>query len=729
MGFEKLLRTIIYGAIGIALVLVPLLVTNSTFFPYIVGKNVLFRLLVEVALGAWMILALRDVWYRPRRSWILWTLLAFVVVIGIANLFGINPRLSFWSVFERMDGYVTLLHFGAYVLVASSVLRTERAWRAVLNVAVAGSVLVSAYALFQTAGVFAATGVGGGTRVAGTFGNAIYLAGYMLVHAFLTLILLVRHEGSRWVRPLYIGALFLQVVTLFLTQTRGAILGLFGGFVLSALLIALFEHRERSYRNLARGTLVTLVLLGALFFAARDSAFVQRVEPLQRLATISLEEGTARSRLLLWGSIALEGFKERPLLGWGQENFGSVFSVHYDPRMVEQEPWFDRAHNVILDWLVAGGVLGLTAYLALLLATLVSVWRAPSAAGITEKALLTGLLAGYFFHNLFVFDNVVSYLLFGTVLAYVHTRSFGGDGGALERAEPRTPTAFQYVGYIVVPLLVALAAYTYAIKPTLAARALLGALRAQPSLEDNLAHYERALSYDTVGGEETVVQLFQLAVNVIASPDVPDELKRSYAVRAIEAGETLAENARLNARYDLFFGTFLMRVGLFPEALTYLTRARETSPKKQQILTTLAQYHFITGDVGAGLMLLEESYNLAPELGGAAAAYASALIGAGDVTRAEAVLEERYGTVLITEPEVIQAYAAAGRAQALVDRWVSILTENPTDARMRLSFAYVLATLGDQAAAVEQATLAAEIDPTLAADAAVFIDSLGQTPA
>ena len=44
-----------------------------------------------------------------------------------------------------------------------------------------------------------------------------------------------------------------------------------------------------------------------------------------------------------------------------------MFAEHYDPRMYKQEPWFDRAHNVFFDWFVAGGVLGLVAYLALYL--------------------------------------------------------------------------------------------------------------------------------------------------------------------------------------------------------------------------------------------------------------------------------------------------------------------------------------------------------------------------
>jgi hypothetical protein len=52
--------------------------------------------------------------------------------------------------------------------------------------------------------------------------------------------------------------------------------------------------------------------------------------------------------------MALKGIAERPVLGWGQENFNYVFNKYYNPQMFGQEEWFDRTHNVVLDWLIAG---------------------------------------------------------------------------------------------------------------------------------------------------------------------------------------------------------------------------------------------------------------------------------------------------------------------------------------------------------------------------------------
>ena len=61
-----------------------------------------------------------------------------------------------------------------------------------------------------------------------------------------------------------------------------------------------------------------------------------------------------------------QGVKEHPILGWGQENYIVLFNKYYDPKMYQQEPWFDRSHNVFFDWLVSGGILALLAYLSFL---------------------------------------------------------------------------------------------------------------------------------------------------------------------------------------------------------------------------------------------------------------------------------------------------------------------------------------------------------------------------
>src|SRR3990170_1013873 len=162
---------------------VPFLVSSSFFFPFITTKVFAWRIIVEIIFVAWLSLALVDTEYRPRKSVILYSVLGFLIAIGLADLFGVAPVKSFWSNFERMEGFIALLHIGAYFIVASSVLDTEKLWKSFWNTTLVASFIMFIYGLFQLAGAIEINQ--GGTRVDGTFGNSTYMAVYMLFHIFL----------------------------------------------------------------------------------------------------------------------------------------------------------------------------------------------------------------------------------------------------------------------------------------------------------------------------------------------------------------------------------------------------------------------------------------------------------------------------------------------------------------------------------------------------------------
>ena len=107
------MKDIAKGAVFIGIFLVPfisLYVANQMFFPFITGKNFAFRIIVEVIFAAWVILALYEPLYRPKFSWIAAGFVSLIGVMAVANALGEFPLKSFWSNFERMEGYVTLVH-------------------------------------------------------------------------------------------------------------------------------------------------------------------------------------------------------------------------------------------------------------------------------------------------------------------------------------------------------------------------------------------------------------------------------------------------------------------------------------------------------------------------------------------------------------------------------------------------------------------------------------------
>src|SRR3989338_8773184 len=230
MRIESILKYFIFGGLFLILFL-PLYVSDSMFFPFITGKNFAFRIIVELITGAWVILALRVPAYRPKKSLILYAFAAFIGVIAVADVLSENPFKSFWSNYERMEGFVALAHFGAYFLVASSMLAVANLWERFWQTSLGVSVILGGYGILQLAGKLEIHQ--GSTRLDATFGNSTYFAIYLLFHIFIAAFLAVRHKGAQWIRWVYGAVILLDVFMLYHTATRGAILGLLGGVALT----------------------------------------------------------------------------------------------------------------------------------------------------------------------------------------------------------------------------------------------------------------------------------------------------------------------------------------------------------------------------------------------------------------------------------------------------------------------------------------------------------------
>jgi len=371
MSNNQLKYVILIGLFAIPFV--PLIVSASLFFPFVTGKAFVFRLIVEIIFACYLILAIRDKSYRPKFSWIFGALISFLIVMAAATIFAVNPFKAFWSNFERMEGYITLLHLGAYFIVLGSVLKTKELWNRLIATSLAGSVIMSGYCILQIFGKIAINQVG--VRVDGPLGNAAYLGIYMVFHIFLAWILFIGTK-SKWQRILLGAVALLDAVILYFTATRGAILGLLGGVVVALIYMVIKSEKGDNIRKVAAAGLLSLIVIVGLFFALKNVSFVQNSPVLSRFSSLSVSEIETQGRYYVW-PMALKGFLDKPILGWGQEGFNFVFNKYYDPHMYNQEAWFDRAHSTPLDWLVAGGALGLLSYLSIFFARTLAIHGFP----------------------------------------------------------------------------------------------------------------------------------------------------------------------------------------------------------------------------------------------------------------------------------------------------------------------------------------------------------------
>ncbi len=700
MMFKDILRKIVIGGLFIV-PFVPLIVINQFFFPFITGKNFVFRILVEVLFASWAVLALLDAQYRPKRGWLLYAFSIFLGVVLIADAFGQNAFKAFWSNFERMEGGIALIHLFAYFVVLASV-GTEKLFARLAATSLGVSLIIGIYGLLQIGGLL--TIHQGGVRVDATLGNATYLAAYMLFHIFIALFMLARARLSGvWKWALWI-MVALDSTILIYTATRGTTLGLLGGLLLAGLIILVFgKNVSKSARRGAMAAAVGVLVLVAGFFFVRDVPAVRENEILGRFAGLTLSEGNTRFEI--W-SLAWQGFQERPILGCGHEGFNFVFNKYYDPKLYSQEPLFDRAHNVFMDWLVAGGILGLLTYLSLFA---IAVWylafKKEQLLSITERALLIGLLAGYFFHNLFVFDNLTSAMLFASVLAYlsvVYERNraplFSGEFNSRAVSQIAAPVAG-----------VALLAVLYFVNyPGMAtASGLIQSISAQQEgISKNIEWMQKSWSYQSIGKQEVAEQLIQASVRLAQSNVASQEEVSQIATLARDAMQKEVEGNPDDARLRLFFGSFLRQFGDLSGADAQLTKARDLSPKKQLIIFEQGVLTLTQGDRAGAEALFKEAYELEPQFDTARIYYAVVLIENGKRAQADQLLTEHFGSVIVDNPYLINAYIETKQYDRLVSIFEIRIEKNPGNAQylLQLADAYRLAgRINDALAAAERA--------------------------
>jgi O-antigen ligase/Flp pilus assembly protein TadD len=677
---DKTLRGLVV-ALLFATVLIPFIESPSTLFPFITGKGFAFRLTVEAALAFWAILAIRRPEYRPRwTSPVLAAGAIFLAIVTAADFFAADPALAIWSKFERMDGLVLMLHLGAYALVLSSTLKTAADWRRFFGAHVLAAAAMAVFAATQILGY--QTINQGGVRVDGTFGNAVYLAGYMLFSIGFAAFLALR-EPDRTVRGLYLGAAAAFAVVLAYTGTRGSVLGLVAGVAVAAAAFLTFG-RGNPYRKVGAWVIGALALSIAVFAVGREFEALREHEIFGRYFGITLGDKTLLSRFVN-AEIAWQGFLERPALGWGQGNYGIVFDSHYDQRLHDQEQYFDRTHSILTDWLVAGGALGFLAYFGLFALVVYGVWRAEHLRG-DERSVLVALLAGYLVHNLFVFDNLVSYMGYAAMASLAIAL---GPGREVRRAHINADVAALAAAAALVAL--PIVAYLVNAAPMRAATKVIDAIRVAavtesgervPAHPDGVAGnrrlFEEAIAEGSFGSPEVAVQFMQAAATVAALSGVSDADRASF-VEAADAALAAAVEARPSESYYAYvLGTYRLRAGNPQGAVSALERAAALAPEKQSTRAALALAYAWSGDSRA-LDYARETYELQTENENAWRTYVrvAGKTGRDDVFRA-----------LIAEAQ------AAGDHDRVIDFALEQAVSSPGSVQARISLAKAFVDAG-----------------------------------
>ena len=647
MFSKKILLNITISLIFGVLIGTPLFYLRSSVHPHIFPKTLFFQCAVEVLFAVWLALAVSDARYRPKRTPLLAAGAGFIGILTLTSLFGVDFHRSFWSTCERMLGIFTILHLAGFAIVLSSLYK-EIPLKKILGVSLAAAALVSSLAILQKKMPCSLLDEIA-DRPGSTFGNPAFMAGYLLFNIFIGCYLLLdgfapskqsygyTDQNNRLFPTLKQASVILFtlfcVIAFFLAETRGDILGLWAGFVI--LLIAVVGRPPPALGMLSSRRpyavlLLILVLVGPLFWLTRQDGLWESVPGLRRFRGVSFSLSDSDPSLpprLVAIRAAWKGFLERPLTGFGWENFNVAYNKQYDPRALEvtyQESRFDKPHNFVLEDLVSGGVPLLLARIALFALFLWQALKTKSLFGRFAVAAVAGLVV----RNIFIFDTLGPALMFYTFLGLIdgeykeasYTRATQYPMNGNNRQSGQTGQNGTFSPYLLIPIVAGMiAAFMFNIPGMKASYyEFFGIKWFHSNPTRAIAYFDKAL-VEWSPYRWNFARDFAAAVSE-ASFYNPGSVKKEDAFRSIQEMERVARDHSADvyhhsALVDLYNQVSDMDPEKFLAAAEREANiALELSPNMQTLYFSAAKTQSLRGDHLGAIELLKRARDLDPKV-------------------------------------------------------------------------------------------------------------------
>lgn len=424
-----------YGraCLAIGAFLVPIAVHSGAASRFGTAKITVVWFTALLAVGFWITSAfVRRVWLPHSR--VAWVGLALVGATAIATLFSLSPRLSLVGIHGRNLGLVSIVLYIS-IMLAMIGLYWERPhlMRSLVGAIGMGSVVLAVSIILEQAGIERTywpgpipgspwpypNGLGGNSNFAGaSLGLALPCLSY--------LVLTTCHRLGRAALG---GAIALDVVALWYTQSRG---GMLAGVAGLTVMVLCCPERRRHWISAAVTTgCVLAVVIVAVVLVARD----EQGSSQQGDDGGVLRSATLQYRLYYWEA-AVRSFLDHPIVGTGPDTFYAYYPRYRPPADGDDLTVLvtvDAPHNVLLARASDTGVLGLGSYLLLIGLALRYGWRRcrqlDGHASVLLSALL-GVLAAYLAQGFFSID-----------VAALAMTSWIAIGGIAALADPATVLA------------------------------------------------------------------------------------------------------------------------------------------------------------------------------------------------------------------------------------------------------------------------------------------------
>jgi tetratricopeptide (TPR) repeat protein/O-antigen ligase len=739
---ESKLRLLGVGVLCAKISLVPIVFHQSFDWPFTIPKVLLSHALAYILAGILAGLVLRFGWNFVVRSWLHVPVLAFLVVNATATVFAADLQLALYGVHARMLGLGTaadlvVLYFAVVMLV-----RKRLEVIALVACGLGASLLVLAYEVVQLTGndpLRWSSSSASAIRPFSTIGQATSLAQYLTTLAVGTFALaLTIQRFPRPVRVLLVAYSGILLAGAGATGTRSAAIGLAMGSLSLVALIWLIHpsRRARALSVMAAGAaaaalvaLLVLSPLGARLFATFDRPAEDDTaeDPLLRF------EASADTRAALY-AIALAEVTERPILGYGPDNF-SVGVPKYRSANAPYEVRQSLAtspHGWLTQVATNSGIVGLVAFLAIPITAFVMTLRA----GYRPIAIAgCGMIAAWLGTGLTTINDIATDWLLWVAAAMIAVATAQKEKANTPKDVPVKPvrSSKRKRGADSNPRLRTISAVSLAVFGVALAVTTLNPLEA--SRLANAAQQSRA-----PGRESVAIELASRAVRI-------DPGRAEYwhglglaniAGSRIGAASAAFERAMQLAPHDVRHIGDLARAmllldnsgqtGARARAIELAERAVQVDPNNPLANLTRAIVMQGTGNLAEARRSVERALALDPQSSNASL-YATAIqiylsstqasLASGDLAGALA-FAERALTVHPRPTDVrlyvtaTQVYLAAGRPTDAVRTarlGLEVVSPPPTTVGLRVELARALVAIGESGAALAELDAALAIQP------------------
>ena len=717
------------------------------------GKTIVFRILLSILIFVFLWQALSKEQITIKTSLPFWLLVSLLGIFLLANIFSLDPHFSFWGSPYRSGGFLNFAFYIIFAILVFSIIR-QKDWQKIWDFAIFIGILVSIVAIFQQYGLISKIFIPFGARAPSTIGGPIFLAIYLLLLSFLTLSFGLKQAGLKKLFY-FLSFLLFFLVAVFITQTRAVIIGYLVGFL---FFILFYPVRKFSVSLGLKLTALIILLSGiyGIYFVNTQTELPQFIQKNRFLngvtARLSIKAGLADSRISGW-KVALPVLKDRPILGYGPENFAIGFDKFYDPSLPkitkEWGSWWDRAHNFIFDIGVTAGIPALIIYLALFGVLFFQLQKLKTAEKSvdeyvekTPKVIYHGIQAtfiGYLVANFFSFDTFSTYLISFLLIGYSLHLIYQNNGSPTSIIPTRFPSLIlKWRGLLLFLLFVLLIWFIW----------VFNAKPFQINKEINWASYESKEGEH----EKAVVRMENLlakrsfldAYLRLKYADIIDEYIKAKPELTIslvqKAIEILKENTNIMPYYTrdwLLLGSYTNiliergQIKLKDEANSYFEKAHQLSPKRQEVFTEWIKTDLLTGEYQKAKERAEKCIALNEKLGdcywlmGLTQGYLKNFEGLNyyaNIAQTKGYDTQSENAFL----QLTKVYAQTQNYQDLVKTLTKLISINPNNPQYHASLAAAYQKIGDLEMAKKEALKVLELQPEVREEVEKFLETLSE---